>query len=240
MLHSHTAFRTVLSSLVAISAACGRESTAPIRNDQAPATISPSSVDTLRGYVAEPLLGELTVIVKNAEGQPVDTASVIFAITTGGGSLTTSSARTDSLGRASTVWTLGTKAGVQTMTATVGTLAPAVFVARAAPGGAFNFSIVAGDNQTAMVGMTVPTNPSVKATDMYGNPVPNWAMNFFPENGGAVNDKTVGQVVVLTDTAGIASVQWRLGPNVGPDTLFVLPNMSIDNLTFFAVGSAPH
>jgi hypothetical protein len=220
------------------SGACGREATTPILNDAAPATITRSTTDTVRLYVAEPV-GELNVIVKNAEGQPIDTASVTFAVMTGGGSLTASNTRTDSLGRASTAWTLGTRAGVQTMTATVGTLGPAVFVAVAMPDGLFSLTTIAGDNQSAAVGTTVPTNPSVKATDMYGNPVPNWAVLFFPDNGGTVNDGVSGRVIVLTDTAGIARVTWRLGPNVGPDTLIVQPNMSTARVPFVAFGFAP-
>ena len=237
MFPSRDAFRLGFLAAAAASAACGRDATPPIVKDFTPVTITRSITDTLRASVAMPV-GQLTVIVKNAEGQPIDTAGVTFAILTGGASLTTSRTRTDGLGRASTVWTLGTRASVQTVTATVGTLAPAVFVAVATPRGGQYLTKIAGDGQSATLGTTVFTNPSVRVTDVYGNPVPNWLVFYFPYNGGLVNNTALVGVHVLTDAAGIASVTWRLGPNPGSDTLIVQPNGSLERASFVAIGQA--
>jgi hypothetical protein len=235
MSHSHIALRLGILAVAGASVACS-DATPPISKDATPATIIRSITDTLRWIVATSV-GELTVTVNNAEGQPLDSATVTFAIT-GGGSLTTSSTLTDSLGRASTVWTLGMRTGVQTMTATVGTLAPAVFVAVAMPLGGQYVTKIAGDDQSATIGTLVLKNPTVRVTDIYGNPVPKWVVYFFPRNGGLANNNSM-QGVRTTDSAGVASVTWRLGPNVGPDTLMVQPSGSTTRVPFVALGLAP-
>lgn len=236
MSHSHIALRLGILTVALGSAACRSDTTPPIAKDTTPATVTRSITDTLHMLVAESV-GELTVIVSNAEGQPLDSSIVTFAIT-GGGSLTTSSTLTDSLGRASTVWTLGMRTGVQTMTATVGTLTPAVFVVVAMPLSGQYVTKIAGENQSATIGTLVLKNPTVRVTDIYGNPVPNWVVYFYPRNGGLANNNGM-EAARPTDSAGIASVTWRLGPNVGPDTLMVQPAGSKTRVPFVAIGLAP-
>ena len=64
-----------------------------------------------------------SVIVKDANNNPVSGVSVAFAVATGGGSVTGGSATTNASGVATVGgWTLGTKAGTNTLTATSGTL----------------------------------------------------------------------------------------------------------------------
>jgi hypothetical protein len=60
----------------------------------------------------------LAIRVRNGGGTPIEGAEGTFAVTSGGGSLSRTNITTNSLGRATTNWTLGTS-GVQQVTATV-------------------------------------------------------------------------------------------------------------------------
>lgn len=220
-----------LTGAVIAAAACGSD-TEPVKKDVVPATITAASTDTLRA-AAGSSVGGLTVTVKNAEGEPIDTATVTFAVVTGGGSLTVTSAKTDSSGQATTVWTLGTTAGLQTVTATTGTLPPIVFAAVARAGTASALTKVAGDNQSAAAGSTVATNPSVKVTDQFGNPISGVLVTFVANNGGSVTNGAAN-----TDATGVATVgSWKLGTNIGPNTLTATANGVANSVTFSANGT---
>ena len=164
------AFGTLLLALAGV-AACGG-STEP-KKDVIPASIAAATTDTLRAQAGAVVNTALSVTVKNAAGQPIDSALITFAVGSGGGSLSATTVRTDSLGRATTTWTLGTTAGVQTVTATAGVLPSVTFVAVASAAAAASMTKLAGDAQTAVAGSTVTTRPAVKVADQFGNPVTN-------------------------------------------------------------------
>jgi hypothetical protein len=153
-----TVARTTISAIIlAALAACGGTSEpATPPKDVKPATITPLSTDTLRGIVGLAASGPLTVTVKNAAGEPIDTALVTFAVTAGNGTIANASVKTNATGQASATWVLGPVAGVQKATATVGTLAPVTFTAVAAVGPATTLTKAAGDAQTAPVITNVP------------------------------------------------------------------------------------
>jgi hypothetical protein len=107
------------------------------------ATVSLSSVDSLAavsgdnqtGTAGQTLSSPLVVVAKDASANPVSGIPVMFAITSGGGSLSTSQAATDASGQASTLLTLGASAGTTVVTATANGLAgsPVTFSATATP-----------------------------------------------------------------------------------------------------------
>jgi hypothetical protein len=201
-------------AIVALSAACG-SSTEP-KKDVTPATITAQSTDTIRATVGAAVSTPLTVTVKNAAGEPIDTATVTFAVVTGGGTLSATTVKTNASGQASTTWTLGKTPGIQTATATVGALPSITFPAVAAVGSASAIAKVTGDAQTATVGGTVSVAPSVRLTDSFGNPVPNVLVTFTVGSGGGA--VTAGSA--NTDATGVAKVgSWRLGTTVGTNTL---------------------
>ena len=227
------AFRvTTLLSIAAAATivACGG-STEP-KKDVTPASITPSTTDTLRGQAASQLNTALTVTVKNAAGQPIDSALVTFAVVSGGGSVAAPSVRTDSLGRATNTWTLGQTAGVQTMTASAGALPAVTFVAIASAQAASTIAKVAGDAQSAVAGATVAIRPAVKIADQFGNPVPNATVTFAIASGG-------GQVTggsATTDATGVATVgSWKLGNTAGANSLTATVQ-GVAPVTFTATG----
>ena len=98
-----------------------------------PASISKKTGDSQTAVPGSAVALAPVVIVKDAFGTAVAGASVIFAVTFGGGAIQVASARTDAVGQASCgTWTLGATVGVNTMTATVPGVAPATFYASAA------------------------------------------------------------------------------------------------------------
>jgi hypothetical protein len=80
--------------------------------------IAVASGDAQSGLVSAALAAPLVILVKDGAGNPLANASVAFAVSGGGGTLSATSAVTDATGQAQTVLTLGPAAGPNTVTAT--------------------------------------------------------------------------------------------------------------------------
>lgn len=94
---------------------------------------------------------------------------------------------------------------------------------------------VTGDGQTAPVGSVLPLPLVVLVTDVNGRPVPNIAVTWQADGGGAVS-----QASVETDTDGQASVRRTLGTNAGPQTtIATVSGLSGSPVTFTATANAP-
>lgn len=89
------------------------------------------------GTVGQALAQPLQVLVSDLFGNPIVGTTVGFAVTSGGGSVTTS-ATTNASGVASAIWTLGLTGGTQTVNATLAGVAgsPLTFTATAVAGAA--------------------------------------------------------------------------------------------------------
>jgi uncharacterized protein YjdB len=237
MLRSTMSRRFIILASLAASAvlgACGSSEPKVPPKDVVPTTITPTSTDTLRGAVATQLAAPVAVTVKNKAGDPIDSAVVTFAVGSGGGTLGATSVRTDATGQASTTWTLGQAVGLQTVTATVGTLPAVTFNAVATAQAASTIAKVAGDAQTAAAGANVPVAPSVKVTDKFGNPVAGVLTTFNVASGGG----SVTGASANTDANGVATVgSWRLGTTVGTNTLTATAS-GLTPVTFTATSAA--
>jgi Big-like domain-containing protein len=206
---------TLALSLGALTACGGTDSTTPPK-DVVPASITAVSTDTIHGVVGQPGSLPLAVIVKNKNGDLLDTTLVTFAIVSGNGTLGSTSVRTDATGKAQTTWNLGGAIGVQKASAAVGTLTPITFVALATVGPATTLSKAAGDNQSAVVGTNVAIAPSVKVVDAFGNGVSGVTVTFTVTAGGGL----VSGGSTTTGADGTASAgSWKLGASVGANTL---------------------
>jgi glucose/arabinose dehydrogenase len=152
-------------------------------------------------------------------GQPVAGATVNFTPTTGSGNVQFTAATTAADGVASTgTWTLGTRVGTHTLTATsLGAMAPVSISATATPNAPIRTSAAAGASQTAPVNTTVAIAPAMRITDRHDNPVAGLAVSFLViEGGGAVTGSTTS----MTDVTGVATVSgWRLGATPGTNRL---------------------
>ena len=136
-----------------------------------PAQMLAVAGDGLLATVGALLPTSPTVRIGDAGGNPVAGVSVAFAVASGGGSLTGATQVTDANGVATLGgWTLGTLAGVNTVTATAAGLTR-TFAATGLAGAATQLLANAGDLQSAVVGTILPTAPAVRAVDQFGNSV---------------------------------------------------------------------
>src|SRR5690606_19199375 len=131
------------------------------------------------------------------------------------GNVTPSSGTTDANGRAQAVWTLGTKAGAQRLTAAEARREADVFSAGAAPGPPNALRRVSGDGQTATVGQPLPQPLVVEVVDSYGNPIAGTSVNWsIGPVGGNVTPSSG-----TTDANGRAQAVWTLGTKAGEQRL---------------------
>jgi 5-hydroxyisourate hydrolase-like protein (transthyretin family) len=130
------------------------------------ATLVKVSGDSQTGAAGTALAQPLVVLVRDAAGVPQAGASVGFSITAGGGSLSTTTATTDANGRASTVLTLGTVAGNNTVSAAVAGVGSVTFGATATPAAPAQLSIVPA---IATDGIGIPLSYQVRIRDQFGN-----------------------------------------------------------------------
>jgi len=177
-----------------------------------------------------------SVIVKDADGAAVSGVSVAFAVASGGGTITGASATTGADGIATVgSWTLGTTAGTNTLTATSGSLSgsPLTFTATGTAGTATQLAKYAGDSQSATVGTTVSTLPSVIVKDANNNPVSGVSVTFSVTSGSG----TVTGGSATTGLNGIATAGgWTLGSTAGTNVLTATSG-SLTPVTFLATGT---
>jgi adhesin/invasin len=182
------------------------------------------------------LPGPLSVRVSDANGNPVSSVSVTFAVTAGGGALSVTSTMTNGFGVASTRLTLGSAPGTNTVSATSPGLSgsPVSFMATGTAGAATQVVVVSGDNQSATVGSAI--NPFVVAVkDANGSPVSGFLVTFNVTRGGG----TVSSPSVATNASGLASTKLTLGPIAGANIVTASASgLAGSPLTFTAIGTA--
>jgi hypothetical protein len=164
---------------------------------------------------AAPVLPRVRVV--DDLGAPVGGVSVAFAAASASGTLTGGAATSNADGEASpTAWTLGTVAGPQSVTATVGTLPVQTFAATATAGPATQLLADAGGANTGTVATAVTPLPRAKVADAFGNAVSGVAVTFRTQaNRGTITDS-----VRTTDAAGLATLgSWLAGQTAGSDTV---------------------
>src|SRR5439155_621064 len=183
---------------------------------------------------------EPSVIVRDANGNPVGPTRRTSALASGGGTVTpTTPVTTNANGIAAvTSWILGPTAGPNSLTATASGLAgsPVTFTATGTAGTATQMAINAGNGQTATAGTAVAIEPSVIVRDANGNPVGGVSVTFAVASGGGTVSPTTP---VTTGANGIAAVtSWTLGPTAGPNSLTATASgLTGSPVTFTATGT---
>src|SRR5207302_2053643 len=147
-----------------------------------------------------------SVIVKDANGNPVTGVAVTFTPAAGSGTVTpTTPVSTGSGGIAAvTSWTLRPTVGPNTRTAASGSHSgsPVTFTATGTAGAAATIAANSPTSQSATAGTAVSTPPSVIVKDANGNPVAQVAVTFAvaPGNG------TITGASQTTNASGVATV----------------------------------
>jgi len=154
-----------------------------------------------------------SVLLRDGFNNVVSGASVTFAVTGGGGSVTGGSQITNASGIATvTSWRLGTTAGANSLSATNGTAGTVNFSATGNAGAATQIAVSAGNGQTATVNTAVAVDPAVLVRDAFNNPVSGVAVTFAVTAGGGSATGTSQ----TTNASGIATVtSWTLGTVAG-------------------------
>jgi hypothetical protein len=163
------------------------------------------------GTVASSLASAVTVQVNDQNGSPVSGVMVTFAAT-GGATLGSTTATTNSAGQASTSVSLGTSAGSDTVTASIaGVSTPATFVMTANAGAPAAIVVVSGNNQTGTIGTALTSALTVRVNDQYGNAVSGATIDW-TTTGGAFAGTT--QSVSASDGTVAAALQLPSTPAV--------------------------
>lgn len=202
-------------SLVAafLVAACGG-------GDGGTAPPKPTAVQAASGAGASATVGTAltsapTFTVTDASGSALGNIAVSVAVTSGGGTLV--GAPTKSSGGPTSVgtWTLGTTAGVNTLTVTVSGLTPLIISVTGTPGSATKIVVTGGNTQTGLAGAQLGTPLSAAVQDQFGNGIANQQVTFLITAGGG----SVAPGLVTTNASGVATgAVWRLGTRGGPQT----------------------
>lgn len=172
-------------------------------NAGAPSTIAVVNGGGQRGTVGTALALPPTVRVGDVFDNPVAGVTVVFNVTTGGGSVMTASAPTQADGTASAgAWTLGGLAGDQTVTASLPSVAGsgAVFTARGEPAEASRLIVKVQPASSATNGAPLSGQPVVQVADAFGNAVARASLVVTASAGNAA----VQNAQALTDAAGAA------------------------------------
>ena len=228
-------------ALVAVAAgilSCSSSSSPTNNNTVAIAKTAASSGDAQTAQVSTVLPLPLRVAV-TLNGSPDAGATVAWATTGTGASVSPTQATTDVNGIATTTWTLGSTAGVETATASISgaTGSPVTFTATAtaAPVPVIGMTLAANGNaQTDTVAATLP-NPlrvvvTLSGTVQAGDTI-TWA--------AAGTNASVNPVKSVTDATGIATTSWTLGHTSGAQSATAtLAGATGSPVTFAATATA--
>ena len=202
-----------------------------------PAKVEVLSGNAQTGVVATPLAVAPKVRVLTASGKAARNAAVTFQLSDPTGSLGVTTATADANGEASPgTWILGTKAGTQTLTATVQNIAPVTINATATPAPASKLSAVFTAPQVGTAGTVAANSPAVRVTDAYDNPIEGFEIHFVVMSGGG----SVANAIARSGSDGVAAAgAWTLGTAVGANSVAASGvGLSGSPVLFSATGNA--
>ncbi len=177
-----------------------------------------ASITNLTPSLAAPVGSTVPVQVRVDDefGSPIEGVPVEFSPSSGEGSASPRSAISDIAGVASTLWTLGTTSGSQSLGVSGGVKSITV-QAEAAPGPPATLTLAAGGGQSGSVGQALPAPVSVKVEDEFGNSVPQVSVALeVSEGGGSVSPEEA-----VSNESGLVITTWTMGTVTGPNTLAV-------------------
>ena len=206
---------------------------------QVPAHFSKFAGDNQIDTVSGTLPTAVTIQVTDTTAHPISQIVVAFAVTSGGGHVSSAADTTDATGRASVQWTVGSSVGPNVMTATAASAipgSPATFTASAVLAGSSpSVAANSGNGQHGLVGAPLNFPPSVVVVDGAGTPIAGKQVSFAVSGGGGV----ISGGSAVTDANGIATVgSWTVGTGANALTATVVDTGTVvgNPVTFSATG----
>ena len=182
-----------------------------------PKTLEIVSGKDQKGLPGAALDNPFVVEVRDQTDKPLPGIEVVFSVTSGGGTLSLTSATTDSNGRAESTLTLGPNPGTNTVTVSVtGIQAEQMFTAEGIriPK---RLEIVSGKDQEGRPGEALAKPFVVEVRDQTDKPLPDAQVTFSVTGGGG----TLSATSATTESGGRAESILTLGPNPGTNTVEV-------------------
>ena len=203
-------------------AACSRDAaTAP-----KPASVTAGLGAVTAATVGVALTAAPTFIVKDGSGNALGNVAVTVAVTAGGGTLTGAPVKSAAGATAVGTWTLGTVAGLNTVTVTVAGL-PAVSInVTGKPDVPGVLTVTSGNSQRVPAGVPVPQPVTLRVADRFGNGVPGATVTFGVVTGGGARE---GSPTVTTVADGsVTAPAWVMGrSNVPQQIIASAGNLSV-------------
>jgi len=172
----------------------------------------------------------IAVRVTDSAGKAVSGATVLFALASTGGSVSSSSVTSGADGIAAVLWTMGDIANAQSVTARLPNVsgAPVTFTATPLAGPAATLAKLSADPPSAPTSSPIDSLV-VLVSDQFGNPAAGAPVTFSVTAGGG----TVSPSSTLTGANGRAAARWTLGPTKGADSASaVVVGLSAPAITF--------
>ena len=197
-----------------------------------PRTLAKLSGDKQQGLPDSTLAQPFEVSVLDQNGDPFAGATVAFAVTAGGGTLSATTATTDENGRAAATLTLGSDPGRNTVAVRVAELKPVIFgaTAQAVP---TSLTKLSGDKQEGPAGAALSAPLVVVVRDQINNPFEGAQVTFTVTAGGG----TLSTTTDTTDANGRAAATLTLGSLPGANTVSVRV-AKLKPVAFIATGQA--
>ena len=186
-------------------------------DNRTPQRIRIVSGNDQQGLPGAALKEPFVVAVRDGHGVAFEGVPVTFAVTSGGGTLSTTSTATNTNGRAESILMLGPNPGINTVT---------VSVAGIPEGQTFNavdirvpktLEIISGDDQEGLPGAALDKPFGVEVRDGTDKPLPGVEVTFSVTGGGG----TLSVTSATTDKNGRAESILILGSNAGTNSVTV-------------------
>jgi hypothetical protein len=201
----------------------------------AAASINVSSGGGQTGTAGSPLSGSLIAIVKDSNSNIISGVTVTWAVTAGGGSLSSCTTSTNGSGQVQCNFTTGTTVGTNTATATVsGVATPATFTETTTAGAATSIAVSSGGGQTGTAGAPLPGTLIAVVKDTNSNLVSGVTVTWAVTAGGG----SLSSCTTSTNSSGLAQCTLTTGATSGTNTV----NASVTGIatpaTFTETGNA--
>ena len=188
------------------------------------------SGDNQQALSGEALASPFVVEIQDQNGAAFEGVPVTFTVASGGGTLSATSAATDSNGKAKSTLTLGPNPGTNTVVVAVPEIHENQSFTAEAVGIPQTFQILSGNNQEGVPGKTLENPFVVEVRDQSDKPLSGVQVTFSVASGGG----TLSTTSVTTDSNGRVESTLTLGPTPGTNTVTVSVEQIQSEKTFTA------